>query len=96
MPVANGAACQYLNDCEPGSSCWGPARVPPSRWTAAEFLCRRSCILGEDGADAGELIDGDDGGVSAGGSCGSGSECVAFDDSGLDLSTVNADLGQCE
>jgi hypothetical protein len=90
MPLANGAACRALNECQPGSSCWGPTRLPPASWESLQ--CRRSCTVGEeDSADAG-ADEGEDGGIS-GGSCG---ECVGFDESGLDVSVVSATLGQCE
>ena len=93
IPIADGAACQFLNDCSPGSSCWGPARVPAARWVAADLQCRRSCNVGDEGADAGtDVVVDEDGGVS-GGAC---SQCVAFDGAGLDLSAVSASLGQCE
>src|SRR5207248_8167840 len=47
-PLEDGAACVssgaiHLNACRPGSSCWGPARVPPSRWQDTDWSCRRSC-----------------------------------------------------
>lgn len=98
VPVTDGAACQFLNDCQPGSSCWGPARVPPTRWAAEDLQCRRSCNAGADGSDAGidvATVD-EDGGVSGRGGCRGGSECIAFEGSGLELSTVSASLGQCE
>jgi hypothetical protein len=97
VPVTDGAACQFLNDCQPGSSCWGPARVPATRWAAEDLQCRRSCSAGDEGVDAGiDVADGEDGGVSGSGGCRGGTECVAFEGSGLDLSTVSASLGQCE
>jgi hypothetical protein len=96
LPVADGAACQFLNDCSPGSSCWGPTRVPAERWVAADLRCRRSCNVGDEGTDAGSdpvvVDDGEDGGV-AGSAC---SQCVAFDGASLDLSAVSPSLGQCE
>ena len=58
-----------------------PVAVP------AQLHCR------DDDADAGmadgTVDDGEDGGVSGGGGCRGGSECVAFEGSGLDLGTVS-------
>ena len=94
MPLADGEPCQFLDDCQPGSSCFAPARLPPARWTAEDLICRRSCIVGAE-ADAGaEPVDEDDAGVAAG-TCGGGLSCVGFG-SGLDLSAVSSALGQCE
>jgi hypothetical protein len=94
MPLADGSACQFLNDCNPGSSCWGPTLVPQSRLTASDFLCRRSCRAtgsgsGQDGGD-------DDAGTGSSGGCGRGTSCVSFSGSGLNLPSVAASLGQCE
>lgn len=93
-PLADGTACQFLNDCMPGSSCWGPARFPPGRWTEADLRCRRSCALAGVAGDAGT---DDDGGVSADpmSSCGSGQVCRDFSEAGLDTSTLPG-IGQCE
>jgi hypothetical protein len=95
MPRADGEACMFLNDCSPGSSCWGPTRVPPSRWET--LACRRSCLTDAvPDADAG-LSDEDAGTVTTGApGCRAGQECVGFQGSGLDLSGVSPALGQCE
>jgi hypothetical protein len=98
MPLADGEPCQFLNDCRAGSSCFAPSRLPPARWTADDLICRRSCLAGADSdAGAGDPVDPaeDDAGVPAG-ECGAGLACVEFAGSGLDLSSVNSALGQCE
>jgi hypothetical protein len=94
MPLADGTACMYLDDCRAGSSCFAPARLPPARWTDADLVCRRSCIVGAD-SDAGVEVADEDAGVAPG-TCGAGLTCVGFAGSGLDLSAVSGDLGQCE
>lgn len=91
-PLADGLPCRAANECRPGSSCWGPTGLLPSRWES--LACRRSCIAGQDvSADAGS---DDDAGVSGGGACSAAAECVAFEGSGLDLSAVDPALGQCD
>ncbi|MGD8859960.1 MAG: hypothetical protein PVI30_08100 [Myxococcales bacterium] len=96
-PVADGEPCEFLNDCEPGSSCWAPVRKPPSRWEAGDVICRRSCDPGvEDDAGQDEGTAGDeDAGVSGGG-CPGTLACEDFAESGLDISTVSVGFGQCE
>jgi hypothetical protein len=94
MPFGDGEACQFLDDCRPGSSCFAPARLPPARWTAEDLVCRRSCIVGADD-DAGAEVADEDAGVPPG-QCGAGLDCVPFEGSGLDVSTVTSGLGQCE
>lgn len=93
-PLADGASCGYLNDCRPGSSCWGSSRLPPDLWT--ELTCQRSCTVGLRGGDddAGVLED-DDAGVPSG-SCGGGRSCEPLSESGLDLRHAGTSLGQCE
>ena len=99
MPVADGETCidamtgtYYINACNPGSSCWGPVRRPPTAWAIADYLCRRACDPGAgSGTDAGD----DDAGVG-GSSCRGGQECVDFSESGLDISNVHGDFGACE
>jgi hypothetical protein len=97
MPVADGAACQYLNDCNPGSSCWGPARLPPSRWMDSDLVCHRSCDTTSSGSlasDAGD--DGDGGPGHGGGGCRGRTSCTSFSGSGLSVSSVSVPVGQCE
>ncbi len=99
MPVADGDACMYVNDCNPGSSCFGPTRLPPSRWMQTDLICRRSCETsagGVDGSDAGVAGDDDGGAVPGAGMCGGGQSCVGFAGSGLELGGLVAPLGQCE
>jgi len=45
-PLADGMLCQFVNDCAPGSVCWGPAIEPASQWAAPNILCRRACTPG--------------------------------------------------
>jgi len=98
--VPDGELCQFINDCNPGSLCWGPVRVPPARWEEAEILCRPTCLPTDGDGDGGV----DDGGmdpmepVDAGGlsSCPLGQTCVPFGESGLELGTIDANFGQCE
>jgi hypothetical protein len=98
MPVADGEPCTAYNSCNPGSSCWGPTRVPPSRWQDTDLICRRTCSTalppgGGDGDDAGGASD-EDGGTALRGECLGGTSCVDFSGSGL--SGASATIGQCE
>lgn len=93
--VPDGDPCQFINDCAPGSLCWGPVRVPPGRWQPDEIRCRRACRPGADEMDGGA----DDSGMAdAGptGQCDLGQTCVPFGESGLELGTIAASFGQCE
>jgi hypothetical protein len=96
-PVADGEVCKYINACNPGSSCFGPTRLPPSRWMSSDLVCRRSCNVS--GAGAG--LDGgsdEDGGATGGraGRCSAATSCVDFAGSGLKLDALTRPLGQCE
>jgi hypothetical protein len=78
--------CQYVNDCAPGSSCFGPAGVSPLQWTSTDFLCRPLCSGPTSGDDAGTADDG-----------GAGCSCIAFKGTGLDFSQIpSKPYGQCE
>ena len=74
--VADHEACQYLNDCNPGSSCIGPLHLAPIEWTADDFACRPVCS-GSSNADAGP---GDDAGID---DCAGEATCVTLAGSGL-------------
>lgn len=91
--VPDGTACEYINHCQPGSSCLGPLSLPPTRWgQEMAFACRRGCTA--DGADEDAGVD-DDAGV--GGACPSGTSCSPFADTGLSLPGLsNPPYGQCE
>lgn len=99
MPLADGESCidamtstYYINACKAGASCWGPVRKPPTSWVTTDYLCRRACDPGAgSGADAGD----EDAGVG-GDSCPSGDACVDFSGSGLDISSISGDFGNCE
>lgn len=96
-PIADGEPCTLISDCNPGSSCFGPTRLPPSRWTQADLLCRRTCSPAGSGADDGGTTDGDlDGGAAAGSGCPGGQQCVPFEGSGLSTETIPSAIGQCE
>jgi hypothetical protein len=96
-PVADGALCQFVNDCSPGSSCWGPALSPPARWTDSDLICRRSCRVSGPAATDQDAGDEDAGVIVRNPSgCGAGSSCASFAGSGLGLSSVSVPLGQCE
>jgi hypothetical protein len=94
-PLADGAACRSFADCLPGSSCWGPPRLPPTRWTLETLLCRPACsttvAAPEDELDAGA---DEDGGVP--GRCSGGTSCRALSASGLDVELLPDGFGQCE
>jgi hypothetical protein len=94
-PIADGEACEFLNDCEPGASCWGPVRTPPMRWVQSDLICRRSCDPGV-ADDAGQDEGDEDAGVGVGGECPGSLACEDFATSGLDIDTVGVDFGQCE
>lgn len=98
MPIADGEACSHYNDCIAGSSCWGPTRVPPSRWQMADLVCRRSCESGLPAEDSDAGADDTDGGTSpSGGMCPGTDRCIDFNGSGLDLTSFHGEsLGQCE
>ena len=92
MPLADGEMCRPFYTCKPGSQCMGPVHVAPLRWQAADFRCRPVCSV--DGADADAGADAD-GGVR--GSCKAGASCVAYSESGLNLSNIpKPPYGQCE
>jgi len=95
-PLADGTACRTFADCLPGSSCWGPPRLPPSRWTQETVLCRPACsttVAAPEGAldDAGSE---EDGGVP--GTCSGGTACRALSASGLEIELLPDGFGQCE
>ncbi|HMI90698.1 MAG TPA: hypothetical protein VK509_05010 [Polyangiales bacterium] len=94
-PLADGAACQFVGDCHAGSSCWGPPRLPPSRWTEETLLCRSTCNTMV-AAPAGDPDAGgdEDGGVP--GSCAGGTSCRALSASGVDVALLEDGFGQCE
>jgi hypothetical protein len=96
MSVKDGEACMHYNDCVPGSSCWGPTRVPPNRWQNTDLICRRSCS--DTGGGGGQDDGGADEDGGTGGICPVKTKCVDFKGSGLDLGGVKngASLGQCE
>lgn len=98
-PLADGAACDAYNACRVGSSCNGPLSKAPVDWMQPDYKCRASC------SKSGTVtpVDEGDGGMDDGGTapapagCGSGSKCVAFAASGLDVSTITSPpYGQCE
>lgn len=93
--VPDGELCQFINDCDPGSLCWGPVRVPPARWDSAEDVrCRPTCVPSGDDSDGGA----DDAGVDPDdpSACPLGQTCIPFGESGLELGTIKANFGQCE
>jgi hypothetical protein len=93
-PIEDGQACNFgLGECRPGSSCWGPPRLPTDRWTLENLLCRPSCesdLVPED-SDAGVE---DDAGIA--GQCSNGSACRELVSSGIDVSWLPVHFGQCE
>ena len=95
-PAADGESCASdgsfsPSGCRAGSSCWGPAALPPERWTEADYLCRRSCDLGT-GVAASDADAGAQGRAS--GECDVGAECIDVSTSGLKIAS-GASLGQC-
>lgn len=96
-PVADFEACQFIDDCQAGSQCWGPVRVPPASWQAEERLCRPSCTPGAPpDAGAGDTDDEDAGMGGHNGGCPAGTVCEPLSESGLSLMQVGPVLGQCE
>ena len=100
MPTKDGEPCQSYNECVPGSSCWGPTRVPPSRWQMTDLVCRRTCTAGATASqqdDAGADVDGGSSAPGAG-MCPGTDRCIDFTGSGLDLGDFKggSDVGQCE
>jgi hypothetical protein len=95
MPLADGAACEFVGDCLAGSSCWGPPRLPPERWTMESLLCRPTCNA-MIAAPVDELDGGseEDGGIP--GTCAGGAQCRALSASGLDVTLLEDGFGQCE
>jgi len=91
MPIADGELCMYVNDCTPGSSCFGPTRTPQSRWQQSDLICRRSCSASSSGSDA-----GDEDGGTGGGTCSRRQSCVSCEGSGLTFSSGSSSIGQCE
>jgi hypothetical protein len=92
MPTADGQMCTSFSACNPGSVCFGPVRLPLTRWTEqpSDIKCRKVCGDPED-SDAGA---DDDAGVST---CPSGTRCVPFSESGLSLAGIpKPPFGQCE
>jgi hypothetical protein len=96
-PLADGQPCNFgLGECRPGSSCWGPPRLPVDRWVVENLLCRPSCSSlipnASDELDAGPAEE--DGGI--GGACSNGSACRELAGSGIDVALLPAGFGQCE
>jgi hypothetical protein len=95
--LADGEACQYINQCKAGSSCWGPAQVPLASWSSETLVCRRSCDLPEDGADDAGIEDDDAGtpaapdedGCEGTLSCADLGDVISYDE-------ISAAFGQCE
>ncbi|HEY2733315.1 MAG TPA: hypothetical protein VGI70_04985, partial [Polyangiales bacterium] len=42
-PIADGKTCTDFYDCNPGSLCLGPVRIPPTRWMDTDLVCRPAC-----------------------------------------------------
>lgn len=100
-PIADGEACGFLNECAPGSSCFGPSDRPPTTWLNADYVCRTSCggaLVADAGSDLDGGADEDDGGTTSPGpsGCGAGLSCNPLSGAGLDLSAVPIEIGQCE
>ena len=100
-PIDDGDSCidattgtYFLNACNPGSQCWGPVRLAPSNWIETDYVCRKSCVPGATGSDAG--ADDDAGVASAPGTCPANDSCIDFSESALDISTIDAAFGSCE
>jgi hypothetical protein len=91
--VPDGQPCQYLNDCNRGSSCWGPTRLRPEQWT--DTICRRSCDVAISGGEASDAGVDDDGGI-AGNGCHITESCIPVSESKLDVSGVVPAPGLCE
>lgn len=96
MPVADGLPCQFVNDCNPGSTCWSPAREPPALWDQnTEIICHRACRADAEGSPVEEDAGTDDD-AGVGGGCRSSQICQSFSEAGLELGDLPDDLGQCE
>ena len=90
-PKADGVACELIGDCLAGSSCWGPPRLPPARWTLETLLCRPTCNT------MATAVDGDmDAGELAPGTCADGTMCRGLAASGLEVDLLAAGIGECE
>ena len=98
-PVPAGEPCSsFTAECEPGTICWGPTRVPPMRWVDEDLICRRACSADADPSDF-DAGDEQDGGAARGiraPECRRSEACVPFTESGLDNSTIDAPFGLCE
>jgi len=95
--------CLYINDCSPGYACWGPPRLPPSRWTDENILCRPLCDpdLADASLDA-SLADPDDPDDDAGsdgthsGQCPGTGACVSLSVTGWNLTAISTVPALCE
>jgi hypothetical protein len=98
-PLAVGAPCGALNECELGSSCWGPPDLDPIGW-GGDFRCRRVCSPSQalpSGADAGRVETEQDAGVQSLESvCGNGGQCRDLSEAGLETSGLGESSGYCD
>lgn len=93
-PLADGEVCGAVNDCQPGSSCWGPPGLPPDQWDQADYRCRRACgsprPARDDDGGAGDV------GGDPVGACPDGSTCAELTPSGVHADQISVDFGLCE
>lgn len=89
-PLSDGEPCEFVNDCNAGSSCWGPSGTPRDEWGDDALRCRRGCGLGTADGDAGAEA------ASGEGRCPEGLSCEDLGPTGLDFSAISVDFGQCE
>lgn len=95
-PTTDFEPCEYINECAPGSHCWGPVRIPPAEWTGDQRRCRPACVPGAGGDEDAGTGDEDAGVGPDNGGCPAGTACRAFSESELSLGAASGSLGQCE